>query len=116
MKKDAANEQRSKVIEIEGFSLKSPDGTQDLLVNTKLFIENFKRCALYGINGSGKTCLFEAISSGAVREIPSYLFVHHMKELEHNAQADAVSVLGTSECFFLLPSIHPPSCCTKADD
>jgi hypothetical protein len=32
---DAKGAQRSKAVEIDGFGLKTPDGTRDLLVNTK---------------------------------------------------------------------------------
>jgi ATPase subunit of ABC transporter with duplicated ATPase domains len=98
IKYDAAGGQRSKVIEIDAFNLKTPDGTNPLFVNTKLYIEGFKRCALYGINGSGKTTLFEAISSGSVKDFPTYINVHHMKELEHNEEADKVSVMDTVLC------------------
>lgn len=86
---------RSNVVEIKGFSLKNPYGTADLFVNTKLILQPNKRCAVYGINGSGKTCLFGAIASGEIAEFPKHMSVHHMKELEHDEAKDAVSVLDT---------------------
>jgi len=95
IKIDAAGQPRSKVVEINKFSLKNPFGTADLFLNTKLTIEANKRCAIFGVNGSGKTCLFEAISSGEVAGFPNYLSVHHMKELEHDEEKDKVSVLDT---------------------
>lgn len=95
LKLDAAKGQRSKLIEIEGFKLRTPDNSHDLFVNTKLLIEGGKRAAIFGINGSGKTSLFNAISSGQVSEFPKYINCHHMKELEHNVHGDAVSVLDT---------------------
>ena len=42
--------------------------------------------------------LFEAISSGSVRDWPTYIHVHHMKELEHDAAYDALSVMDTVLC------------------
>ncbi|XXQ31411.1 ABC transporter domain-containing protein [Plasmodiophora brassicae] len=80
------------------FNLRTPDNSEDLFVNARLVIEAHKRCALFGINGSGKTTLFNAISAGEIREFPKYLHVHHMKELEHNPAADAVSVFDTVLC------------------
>ena len=92
---DNAGIPRSKVIDIKGFSLKNPFGTADIFLNTRLSIEPNKRCAVYGVNGSGKTCLFEAISCGDVHDMPNHLLVHHMKELEHDEQKDAMSVVDT---------------------
>jgi ATP-binding cassette, subfamily F, member 3 len=92
---DGQGKQRSKNVEIDNFNLKSPDGTLDLFVNTKLHVEAFKRCAIFGINGSGKTTLFEAMSTGQVKDWPTYIHVHHMKELEHNPAYDALSVMDT---------------------
>jgi ATPase subunit of ABC transporter with duplicated ATPase domains len=60
---------REKMVEI-AFSLKSPYGDKDIFIDSKLTIEAGKRAALYGINGSGKTCLFDAISSGDLVEFP----------------------------------------------
>jgi ATP-binding cassette subfamily F protein 3 len=91
---DNENIPRSKAVDIKSFSLKNPFGTADLFINTKLSLPPNKRCAVYGVNGSGKTCLFEAISSGEMG-FPSHLLVHHMKELEHDEAKDAVSVLDT---------------------
>jgi len=92
---DKKSEPRSKVIQIESFSLKSPFGDKELFVDTKIAIEANKRCAVYGINGSGKTCLFEAINNGEIHGFPKHLLMHHMKELEHDEVKDAVSVLDT---------------------
>jgi len=92
---DNAGIPRSKMVEIKNFSLKNPFGTADIFVNTKLNIEINKRCAVFGVNGSGKTCLFEAISGGNVSDFPNHLLVHHMKELEHDEVKDAVSVIDT---------------------
>lgn len=39
LKFDSEGGQRSKAVEIDNFSLKTPDGTADLFVNTKLIIE-----------------------------------------------------------------------------
>jgi ATP-binding cassette subfamily F protein 3 len=77
------------------FSLKNPYGTADLFMNTKLIIPPNKRCAVYGINGSGKTCLFAAIASGEIQDFPKHMSVHHMKELEHDEAKDRESVLDT---------------------
>eukprot|EP00008_Paramoeba_atlantica_P008929 CAMPEP_0201474896 /NCGR_PEP_ID=MMETSP0151_2-20130828/378_1 /ASSEMBLY_ACC=CAM_ASM_000257 /TAXON_ID=200890 /ORGANISM="Paramoeba atlantica, Strain 621/1 / CCAP 1560/9" /LENGTH=857 /DNA_ID=CAMNT_0047854825 /DNA_START=50 /DNA_END=2624 /DNA_ORIENTATION=- len=79
-------------------NLKKPYYDKDLFVGTYLEIEPSKRCAVYGINGSGKTCLFEAIASGDLPGFPPHINVHHMKELESNEQADKVSVLDTVLC------------------
>ncbi|KAI8842032.1 P-loop containing nucleoside triphosphate hydrolase protein [Chytriomyces cf. hyalinus JEL632] len=98
LKFDNNNEQRSKVIDINKFTLKSPNNVDILFDNTKLFLETNKRSALFGNNGSGKTCLFEAMSNGSIFNFPSYLFVHHMKELEHNEVRDAVGVLDSVLC------------------
>jgi ATPase subunit of ABC transporter with duplicated ATPase domains len=105
---DGEKKQRSKAVEIEGFNLKTPDGTSDLFVNTKLHVEASKRCAIFGINGSGKTTLFEAISSGSIRDWPSYIHVHHMKELEHNEQYDSISVMDTVICSHPLRRVLVP--------
>lgn len=95
LKMDAAGQARSKLVEIRHFGLRNPNNTDDLLIKTHLTIESNKRCAVYGVNGSGKTTLFEAISSGAIREFPTYLHLHHMKELELDPVKDAKSVLQT---------------------
>jgi ATP-binding cassette subfamily F protein 3 len=92
---DNAGIPRSKGVEINGFSLKNPFGSADIFVKTELSIPANKRCAVYGVNGSGKTCLFEAISNGEVIGLPIHLLVHHMKELEHDETKDAVSVIDT---------------------
>jgi len=92
---DNAGIARSKVVEIKGFSLKNPFGTADIFLNTRLNMEPNKRCAVYGVNGSGKTCLFEAISNGDVQDFPNHMLVHHMKELEHDEKKDEVSVIDT---------------------
>ncbi|KAJ3077083.1 hypothetical protein HDU98_008515 [Podochytrium sp. JEL0797] len=97
LKYDATGEPRSKVIDLK-FTLKSPNQTDVLFDNTKLSIEGNKRSALFGNNGSGKTCLFDAINTGAIQGFPTYLHVHHMKELEHHAVRDAVGVLDTVLC------------------
>ncbi|KAJ3201667.1 hypothetical protein HDU83_007483 [Entophlyctis luteolus] len=98
LKFDNANEQRSKVIDIAKFTLKSPGGAEVLFDNAKLFVEGNKRSALFGNNGSGKTTLFEAINNGEIQGFPSYLHVHHMKELEQHSIRDAVSVIDTVLC------------------
>ncbi|KAJ3077812.1 hypothetical protein HK102_004949 [Quaeritorhiza haematococci] len=96
---DARGEQRSKMIEIKNFSLKTPLTENDFLFqDAKLIIEGAKRCALFGINGSGKTTLFEAMVNGELHGMPNFLHVHHMKELEHNEAADSVSVIDTVLC------------------
>lgn len=92
---DAAGIPRTNAVEIKKFSLKTPLGNGIIFDNTSLTILPGKRCAVYGVNGSGKTCLFEAISSGSIDDFPRHLHVHHMKELEHDAEKDAVSVLDT---------------------
>ncbi|KAJ3129106.1 hypothetical protein HK100_008820 [Physocladia obscura] len=98
LKFDNANEQRSKVIDIMKFTLKSPGGAEVLFDNAKLFVEGNKRSALFGNNGSGKTTLFEAISNGEIQGFPSYLHTHHMKELEQHPIRDAVGVLDYILC------------------
>lgn len=94
IKMDNAGIPRSKVVDIK-FSLKTPFGNGDIFVNTRLSIPANKRCAVYGVNGSGKTCMFEAISSGQIMDFPNHMSVHHMKELEHDEEKDRVSVLDT---------------------
>eukprot|EP00009_Paramoeba_aestuarina_P008405 CAMPEP_0201510192 /NCGR_PEP_ID=MMETSP0161_2-20130828/2981_1 /ASSEMBLY_ACC=CAM_ASM_000251 /TAXON_ID=180227 /ORGANISM="Neoparamoeba aestuarina, Strain SoJaBio B1-5/56/2" /LENGTH=832 /DNA_ID=CAMNT_0047905335 /DNA_START=37 /DNA_END=2535 /DNA_ORIENTATION=- len=79
-------------------NLRTPFGDRDLLVNSMLEIEPNKRCAVYGINGSGKTCLFNALASGEVARFPEHINVHHMKEPEHNAKADGLSVIDSVLC------------------
>eukprot|EP00474_Spongospora_subterranea_P008653 CRZ09111.1 hypothetical protein [Spongospora subterranea] len=88
----------SKLIDIPAFDLRTPDNCADLFKNARLEIEPHKRCALFGINGSGKTSLFNAISNGEIRDFPPYMHVHHMKELEHHDEADQISVLDTVLC------------------
>lgn len=85
-------------VNVEGFTLKTPYGDRELFTNTVLAIENRKRAAVYGTNGSGKTSIFNAISSGEVRGFPKHLHVHHMKELGLDPIADAVSVIDTVMC------------------
>jgi len=92
---DRCGEARSPLVDIKGFSLKNPYGTADIFLNTRLILQPNKRCAVYGVNGSGKTCLFAAIANGDVPNFPQYMSVHHMKELEHDEAKDAVSVLDT---------------------
>jgi len=91
----ATGKKADMTVQIDGFSLRTPYNDADLFLNTKLQIEPNKRCALFGNNGSGKTSLFNAISSKRVQGFPSYMNVHHMKELEHDEAADAISVFDT---------------------
>lgn len=79
-------------------NLRTPYNDRDLFVQTTLEIEPNKRAAVYGINGSGKTCLFEAIANGDLPKFPPHINVHHMKELEANVEADKVSVIDTVIC------------------
>jgi ATP-binding cassette subfamily F protein 3 len=90
--------QLSKQVEIRDFSLRTPNNSADIFKDTKLIIEPAKRCAVFGINGSGKTSLFNAISAGEIKGFPKWMHIHHMKELEHNVEADAVSVIDTVLC------------------
>jgi len=53
---------------------------------------------VYGINGSGKTCLFNAIATGELPKFPEHINVHHMKEPEHNPKADGLSVIDSVMC------------------
>eukprot|EP01127_Copromyxa_protea_P003308 TRINITY_DN13138_c0_g1_i1.p1 TRINITY_DN13138_c0_g1~~TRINITY_DN13138_c0_g1_i1.p1 ORF type:complete len:777 (-),score=221.54 TRINITY_DN13138_c0_g1_i1:79-2409(-) len=85
---------RSNLVDLK-FSLKNPYGSADLFLNTRLIMQPNKRCAVYGINGSGKTCLFAAIASGEIEGFPKHMSVHHMKELEHDEAKDAMTVLET---------------------
>jgi len=94
----AGGPQISKHIDIRDFSLRTPTNTADIFKDTKLVIEPGKRCAIFGINGSGKTSLFNAMSSGEVKGFPKFLHIHHMKELEHHPEADALSVVDTVLC------------------
>jgi ATP-binding cassette, subfamily F, member 3 len=87
----------SQSIEVS-LNLKTPFQDRDLFVNAVLMIEPNKRCAVYGVNGSGKTCLFEAITKGQIHGFPEHIHVHHMKEIEHNEQADKLSVLDAVLC------------------
>lgn len=91
----ASRKKFSKNVEIESFDLETIFKDAFLFQNAKLYIEPKKRCAVFGINGSGKSSLFNAISSGGIREFPNFIHVHHMKELEHSEEADKVSVLDT---------------------
>ena len=54
LRMDAEGKARSKAIDISGFSLRNPNNTADIFVNTSLTLEANKRCAVYGVNGSGK--------------------------------------------------------------
>ena len=53
-------------IDIDPFDLRTPNNDRDLFKNAKLYIEPHKRCAVYGANGVGKTCIFEAITNHEV--------------------------------------------------
>jgi len=83
----------SKVVDIDGFTLKTPFGDQVLLQSTTLHLEPSSRQCLYGHNSSGKTLLFSNISEGKVKDFPKHLHVHHCKELETHELHD--TVLGT---------------------
>lgn len=84
-----------KQVEIPYFSLKTPYGDQELFSSTELLIEPNKRCAVYGENGSGKTSLFAALASGAIKEFPKWMSVHHMKEMAHDPSSEEISVIET---------------------
>jgi ATPase subunit of ABC transporter with duplicated ATPase domains len=79
-------------------NLRTPYNDRDLFLNTVLEIEPNKRCAVYGVNGAGKTCLFHAIATGQIPKFPDHVHVHHMKEPEHNEAADALSVIDSVLC------------------
>lgn len=85
----------SKTIEIRNFDLWTPTKTQCLFSDTFLQIENNKRCAVYGVNGSGKTMLFHAIATGEVAGFPAHVSTHHMQEMSMDPEADTVSVMDT---------------------
>lgn len=79
-------------------NLRTPFNDRDLFVGTALMIEPNKRCAVYGVNGSGKTCLFHAIATGGINGFPEHMNVHHMKEPEHDEEADKLSVIDSVLC------------------
>lgn len=97
-KNQVGRKELSKKVEIDDFNLLPPFGGEPLFKGAKLYIENNKRCAVYGENGSGKTSIFVALAGGKVKDFPKYIHTHHMKELEHNAAADDVSVFDTVMC------------------
>lgn len=80
---------------LKDFELWTPTRTEQLFVDTKLSIEQGKRCAVYGINGSGKTMLFHSIAHGLIPGFPSHISVHHMQEMSMDPEADVVSVMET---------------------
>jgi ATP-binding cassette subfamily F protein 3 len=82
-------------ISLRDFELWTPTKTEQLFKETTLTIENNKRCAVYGINGSGKTMLFHSIAKGLIPQFPLHVQTHHMEELSMDEKADAVSVMET---------------------
>jgi ATP-binding cassette subfamily F protein 2 len=82
-----------KSVNIESYTLKTPFGDRTLLKSTELVLEAGKRQGLVGANSTGKTLLFTQMSSGAIKEFPKHLHVHHCKELENHELSQ--SVLGT---------------------
>lgn len=86
--------QRSKVIEID-FDLWTPTKDRQLFKDAELKIENTKRCAVFGENGTGKTMLFHNLATGQVRDFPTDVSVHHMQEMSMDPKAETVSVLET---------------------
>merc|ERR1719223_2719457 len=63
----------AETVTIKNFDLWTPTKSEHLLDNTTLTLETGKRCALYGINGSGKTMLFHALAHGQVAGFPTHV-------------------------------------------
>lgn len=85
----------AETITIKDFELWTPTKSECCFENTKLVIESGKRCAIYGVNGSGKTLLFHSIANGLIDEFPKHMSVHHMEELPITPEAEKVSVMET---------------------
>jgi ATP-binding cassette subfamily F protein 3 len=83
----------TKTVNIELFDLKKPLTTEYLLQDTTLFLEPNKRQCLFGDHATGKSVLLHAMSSGAIKDFPKHLHVHHCLEIEHTPEA--MSVLET---------------------
>jgi len=79
-----------KAVNIENFTLKTPFGDQILLKQTELLIEANKRQGLIGANNSGKTLLFHNMITGAIKDFPKHIHVHHCRELENHELSDTV--------------------------
>jgi len=92
------NQAAAETVTIKNFDLWTPTKSEHLLDNTTLTLETGKRCALYGINGSGKTMLFHALAHGQVAGFPTHVSTHHMQEMSMDPAADAVSVMDTVIC------------------
>jgi len=88
--KKANKKALSKAVNIENFTMKTPFGDQTLLKQTELVIEANKRQGLIGVNNSGKTLLFHNMVSGAIKDFPKHIHVHHCKELENHELSDTV--------------------------
>jgi len=88
--KKANKKALSKAINIENFTLKTPFGDQTLLKQTELVLEANKRQGLIGANNTGKTLLFHNMVSGAIKDFPKHIHVHHCKELETHELNDTV--------------------------
>lgn len=83
----------AKGIFVEEFDLRVPFSTNYLLDCAELKIPQRSKMALMGEPGSGKSCLFSAISKGDIKGFPTHLEVHHMHEIE--VSPDAGTLLGT---------------------
>ena len=83
----------AKAIHIEEFDLRVPFSTDYLLDMAELKIPQRSKMALMGEPGSGKSCLFHAMSHGEIKGFPTHLEVHHMHEIEVSPDAD--TLLGT---------------------
>lgn len=95
LKLDKKAQAENCAVTITDFELWTPTKTECLFKDTKLVIETGKRCAVYGVNGSGKTMLFHSLANGLIPQFPSHISTHHMQEMSMDVKADAVSVMNT---------------------
>jgi len=85
----------SETVTIRNFEMWTPTKTECCFKDTSLIIESGKRCAVYGINGSGKTMLFHSLANGLIEGFPSHVSTHHMQEMSMDPEADKVSIMET---------------------
>jgi ATP-binding cassette subfamily F protein 3 len=71
---------KSKEINIEGFSMATPDSSNELLTDAALRLVEGRRYGLIGRNGIGKTTLLRMIANYEVPGFPTFMRVIHVEQ------------------------------------
>jgi len=79
-----------KNVDLEDFCLKVPFSSDYLIIDADLKIPARAKMTLIGEANSGKSTLFRAMANQEIKNFPTHLQVHHMKEIEVSPDAESL--------------------------